>query len=1041
MSFQGDVRGIGLAELLQGLSRGRKEGLLTLTSQRGLRSVLGLGNGKVYLLPDEGDNSEFWRDRVRDAYAGDDAERVDLLRMGEIAKAGRLEILYQLLDGGGVHFRFEPADLPKGMEEGTSDAFDLPIQGTQIEFLLLEYARISDELTGFPETSELADDVIPVMLDKSIQTNAPARLVEQIDGSTTLRELADRIGWPIRQVRLGLGPLVRSGAARFAISDETLFLALSELRAKNYSRAAQRLNAWCRDGAPGPLHPDACEALANEWISGRLTAALKGLPAKRVRVLLRRMDHTLKNPSTAVVHWSEACRVSRSDRLSRLHKMAVEFAETNDEERPNVRELLDLARDFREADHPARSAPLLVMAAHKQPDTMALQLELGQGLLTAGREAEAGPWIVTAAQQMIDRGQSDRAVGPLRALIEADPRNRDARALLSRARRTTTGAKRLRKNLLVSLAGTTLLGSAAIVQVYRENVWNRKIQEVRQQLGDPMMAMVSLRENFGNDDHPDVAALRASIEEQQRLDEIVLRNGWLELYHEAQVEASKGDVVHALELIRALPLPPRLQLVQGNWPLRSDLYEGITVQLDKRLDDLGPVVEGLPVQLRGENNVHEEAQTLLAALTPKELKIEEVQSLKTQLELVQSKARGRKDEREKIINSRLGRETMAEQNRLLQQAQALVKSGDFGRALEVYDELLKLGGDDRVLSVLGPEIQDVERQHEAVLEARELATDGNHKKAIEILNENFEEPNLYSLPFEVTSFPNGATVVTSTGREFRTPFTMESQIGQEVSLTFTIEGSLPRKLSMSRPGNQFLILSRVPERAWKTDGRVDAIPVAVADDHVLVDRRGRLVRMGPNGETRWSRDLKRLDGIMRAPVFVPRRKGELLVVAEDGTAWMVDAESGELEGPWELGAPPTVGPTPTSRNVQLRLSDGRVALWDEGLRPRIERAESIENLLVDDSDYRFGSECGMQVLRRREANQGQSFTSRFNKAWTVDVEDEAFRIRHEDGEGYAVVRKGDWSYLAWEAPSARASEGRLWIADGAGVRAFVPTQQ
>ena len=37
MSFQGDVRGIGLAELLQGLSRGRKEGVLTLTARGGHR--------------------------------------------------------------------------------------------------------------------------------------------------------------------------------------------------------------------------------------------------------------------------------------------------------------------------------------------------------------------------------------------------------------------------------------------------------------------------------------------------------------------------------------------------------------------------------------------------------------------------------------------------------------------------------------------------------------------------------------------------------------------------------------------------------------------------------------------------------------------------------------------------------------------------------------------------------------------------------------------------------------------------------------------
>jgi hypothetical protein len=37
-----------------------------------------------------------------------------------------------------------------------------------------------------------------------------------------------------------------------------------------------------------------------------------------------------------------------------------------------------------------------------------------------------------------------------------------------------------------------------------------------------------------------------------------------------------------------------------------------------------------------------------------------------------------------------------------------------------------------------------------------------------------------------------------------------------------------------------------------------------------------------------------------------------------------------------------------------------------------------------------------------------------------------------------VRRAGDWSLLAWEAPSARLPDGRLWVGDGAGLRAFLP---
>ena len=60
MSFQGDVRGIGLAELLQGLARGRKEGVLSLTSNGGVHCYLGLEEGKLVLLPEPDEDPERW---------------------------------------------------------------------------------------------------------------------------------------------------------------------------------------------------------------------------------------------------------------------------------------------------------------------------------------------------------------------------------------------------------------------------------------------------------------------------------------------------------------------------------------------------------------------------------------------------------------------------------------------------------------------------------------------------------------------------------------------------------------------------------------------------------------------------------------------------------------------------------------------------------------------------------------------------------------------------------------------------------------------
>ena len=60
MSVQGDVRGIGLAELLQGLARGQKEGILTLTASGTQRAVLGIEDGQAWLLPDPDEDPQVW---------------------------------------------------------------------------------------------------------------------------------------------------------------------------------------------------------------------------------------------------------------------------------------------------------------------------------------------------------------------------------------------------------------------------------------------------------------------------------------------------------------------------------------------------------------------------------------------------------------------------------------------------------------------------------------------------------------------------------------------------------------------------------------------------------------------------------------------------------------------------------------------------------------------------------------------------------------------------------------------------------------------
>ena len=80
----------------------------------------------------------------------------------------------------------------------------------------------------------------------------------------------------------------------------------------------------------------------------------------------------------------------------------------------------------------------------------------------------------------------------------------------------------------------------------------------------------------------------------------------------------------------------------------------------------------------------------------------------------------------------------------------------------------------------------------------------------------------------------------------------------------------------------------------------------------------------------------------------------------------------------------------------------------------------------------------MQVLRRR-ANEGSRLSRRWND-WVVAVDEGVIHVYQEGlpDAGYSVAREGEWAYVAWERPSRDAPRGRLWVADGAGLRAFVP---
>src|SRR5690606_24438077 len=90
---------------------------------------------------------------------------------------------------------------------------------------------------------------------------------------------------------------------------------------------------------------------------------------------------------------------------------------------------------------------------------------------------------------------------------------------------------------------------------------------------------------------------------------------------------------------------------------------------------------------------------------------------------------------------------------------------------------------------------------------------------------------------------------------------------------------------------------------------------------------------GEGSEPQWERTLGALGGVSRAPVFLPKKPGSLMILTEDGEAWIVDARDGNLEGPYDMGSPPITGPIATQGAVVARLADGREVRWEQRLQP------------------------------------------------------------------------------------------------------------
>jgi len=1043
MSFQGDVGGIGLAELLQSLARGRREGVLRLHTSCGLVSTVGLAEGIVHFLPEEDEDAQIWKDRARQAWIHDQDYRIDAVRMSQIARAHRIERIYEILDSVEVHFRFEPGALPKRTTDGFGEREDgegkanparmpqVHCDGMPVEFLLLDYARMSDEREGLGGPFPFTDYSIPRLIGRERAGEPLPRELLECDGVSTLGELSDRLAWPIRQARLVFAGHLAAGEVRMAQHRELLVLIQKELSRGHVMRAAARLVGWVQTSPPGPTEEGDTQLLAAEFKADRMSTILNLMPAREARVLLRRIDHGLGDLSAAVKHWRELNRLKRHDEIIEVHRLACEFRWDEEEEVPTMRELLETARRFRERHQSGRAGTFLRLAASRHPENASMRLDIGLGFLAAGLIEEAAAWIVDACQMLIAVGQPQKAIAPLRALIEADPSVREARRMLGRLRHLTLRKQLIRKHSLIGLAVVAALGVGAWVQIRSERTTERHLLEVTEQLSNPARAEALLGEYFPDDRSAEVERLRDAIGERRKAVESEARNAWYEKYREAQLACSLGDPATGLRRALALPAPPTLTTVTEPWPLVDDLSNGLAARMESELGQLGEVELDFPEQVRAEEQLSETVATLRGELA--ELAEERrPDGLDERLGTIAAEIEKRVKDRGERLAERDRQDTLARQDLMLAAARAHAEAGDLERAIAVYEKLIESDASGRLEAILAEELGVTRKRWNAIQRARELAGEGRHDEAREVLVGELGRADAQPLPWKLETFPPGAMVYLPDGSTRITPFVVDSRCGQHLEFVLQQEGCEDASLEVTQPGDHLVWLSRTPERRWRSGGRVDALPVAVGDDHVVCDRTGHLARLERGGEVVWEREISSLGGIARAPVFLPKKPGYLLLVTEDGEVWIFDAKTGEYEGPWNLGSPPVEGPAPTSEGVQARLKDGRVVTFTTRVRPTEEEAGELS------PEVRLGATVGLAVLHRAEGAK-----RRLDSPWTdwsVEIGDEVFRAREgsEDEGGFVVLREGDWSFLAWEAPHARLPKGRLWISDGGGLHAYTP---
>ena len=1051
MSFQGDVAGIGLGELLQGLSRGGRDGVLTLYGDK-LSSAIGLRKGQLYLIASPDEDEDLWRIRSQAAFIDNPAAEQEPNRRQQIARAARLETIYQMLEADNLHFRFEPGKLPTtqsgpaassigsisldGGDVGGEEVDEAALgPGLTVEYVLLEQARIADESSDGP-AARLTGYDIPRSVDPSSYPTEIRDFLEQCDGRSTLLEISDRQGWPLMQTRATVAVHMSLGHVRMAQPRELLAGALRELEIGNLNRASTRLSGYVVTSIPGPPPPGDADLLMGEWESGRLERILPTIEPRHARAILRKLDSVEPELRLSRPRWTAYVASQRGDELARMHAVALAIAGTDQAEARSFQDLLRLAHTMGQEGHPGRSRTLLRLAANNAPQRIQTRIELGKRMLETELYDEGAAWLLGTARELIERGDGEQARIPLRALMRADVAASEAKALLEDAE-TLRQRRKMRRIGSIALLSTGLIISLAALVRFREyREVERWVSEINSHMGDPNAALDLLNLHFDEEAPPRITELRQELLIMKRDRDRRLQDAWNLEFGEIEAAAQTGDPVFALRRALELGAPPKYPADTSSYPERQDLLGMLASRLGQRSEELDVPVDASTDELNQEERLvdllkHLEGMIDGATAPPEAISFQfRISEL---IEVIE----GRRAERARAREEMFTRERQKQQDILLGTARSHAAANDLENALSAYDRLIESDPELATLPTLQEEIGKVRNHWNAVQEALRLADEGDYEAAEQELVSACPNPIEHLLPFTVDSRPSGARVTMPDGRVRVTPFVAKSGVGENLSFRFEYEGHRKREVRLKRPRTLIVDLYRFPERTWENKNRIEAAPIPAGDDHIVCDRAGRIRRMDASGQAIWQLQFDSLGGVARTPVFLPERPGYLLVLSEDGQAWLVAAASGKFEGPYAIGSPPVRGPFVTKNGVNAYFADGRVAKWKDELEPDFYKSDT----LIDGGDEAPAEtdNATLAVLHRSVGSDGV-LVSPFNE-WRAEAREDHVRVVSPEGKGFTAEVHGQWRFMAWEAPKAFVSSGRLWISDDAGLRSYLPDDE